>query len=117
MFIVGLALFVGGYEVGAFLTKKPGADLTKKRGVEDFADTEPQVQDAIHRWALKADESEAKIRREYSPRAMFIPVRNQGSGNMCIQLEPTDAVDVGGSPVFCYQDDTTVLVAEYSDVE
>jgi hypothetical protein len=53
---------------------------------------------------------------------MFIPTRNQGQGMLCIQLHLRPR-NLGGSPVYCYQADffkpeeTTKLVAEYSDVE
>jgi len=53
---------------------------------------------------------------------MFIPTRNQGQGMLCIELRLRPG-DLGGSPVYCYQDDffkpdeRTKLVAEYSDVE
>ncbi len=66
--------------------------------------------------------SEEEVWRYWSPRTMFIPTRNQGQGMLCIQLRPEPG-SVGGSPVYCYQDDffkpeeKMKLVAEYSDVE
>ena len=34
----------------------------------------------------------------------------------CIELKLRE-FDVGGEPVYCYKNNTTELVAEYSDVE
>jgi len=76
----------------------------------------------MHRWSLKSRQSEQRVRESYRPRAMFIPTRNQGQGMLCIELRLRPG-DLGGSPVYCYQDDfftpdeRTKLVAEYSDVE
>ncbi len=91
----------------------PNAELT---GLE------PQIEDAIHRWSLKSRESAESVRELYQPRSMFIPTRNQGEGMMCIKLDLKPG-NLGGSPVYCYQDHfvkpdkTPKLVAEYSDVE
>jgi len=117
--LAGVALFVTGYWTGLASAPLAAVDSSLDR---DLDGAKRQVQDAIRRWSLKSAMSEEDVRREWSPRTMFIPTRNQGQGMLCIQLrlKPGSA---GGSPVYCYQDDffkpkeTMKLVAEYSDVE
>ena len=76
----------------------------------------------MHRWSLKSGQAERSVRELYLPRSMFIPRRNQGQGMLCIELRLRPG-NLGGEPVYCYQDDfrkpgeRTKLVAEYSDVE
>ena len=104
------AIFVAGLFVGLWLNRAPAARDAHP------AWTEPQLRDAIRRWSLKSAEPEADARQSRSPRAMFIPIRNQGDGLTCIELE-LQSGSVGGSPVYCYRNHTNELAAEYSDVE
>lgn len=119
----GGALFIAGYWIGSTNALQATANSAPNREpIEALDGAERQVQDAIHRWSLKAAMSEEDVRRNWSPRAMFIPTRNQGQGMLCIQLRLRPG-NLGGSPVYCYQADffkpeeTMKLVAEYSDVE
>jgi hypothetical protein len=110
--LAGAALFIAGYWTGAPMHQP----------TEGLDGAERQVQDAIRRWSSKAAMSEENVRRNWSPRAMFIPTHNQGQGMLCIQLHLRPG-NLGGSPVYCYEvdpfkpDETMTLVAEYSDVE
>jgi hypothetical protein len=114
MAVCAAAIFVAGCLIGSSL-KSASSSATD----EHPRWTEPQLRDAIHRWSLKSGQSEADIRHHRRPRAMFIPTRNQADGITCIELE-LERGSLGGSPVYCYQDDTgnrANLAAEYSDVE
>jgi hypothetical protein len=88
----------------------------------DLAEFKPQIADAVRRWSVKSGETEQRVRKEYTPRAMFIPTRNQGQGMLCLEVSLRPG-NLGGSPVYCYLEDffkpneRTKLVAEYSDVE
>ena len=117
------ALFIAGYWLGS--ANAPPANENSALDVQAadaWNGAEPEVQDAIQRWSLKAAMPEEDILRMWSPRAMFIPTRNQGQGMLCIQLQLRPG-NLGGSPVYCYEDDffrpkeATKLLAEYSDVE
>ena len=117
------ALFIAGYWIGSVNAPLANENSALDLQVADaWDDAEPEVQDAIRRWSIKAEESEEDVLRTWSPRAMFIPTRNQGQGMLCIQLQLRPG-NLGGSPVYCYQNDlvgpkeVTKLVAEYSDVE
>jgi hypothetical protein len=121
--LAGGALFIAGYWIGSANAPLATANSAPDRESTEALDgAERQVQDAIRRWSLKAAMSEEDVRRNWSPRAMFIPTRNQGQGMLCIQLHLKPG-NLGGSPVYCYQADffkpeeTMKLVAEYSDVE
>lgn len=120
--LTGGVLFITGYWMGKlnFPSTDSGALI---RGLdEELNGMEPLVQDAIRRWSLKAGMSEEDVRQNWTPRGMFIPTRNQGQGMLCIQLQLKPG-NLGGSPVYCYEDDfferdeVIKLVAEYSDVE
>ena len=117
--LAGVALIAIGYWIGLASAPPTTVDNRQDRELDD---AKGQVQDAIRRWSLKSAMSEEEVRRYWSPRTMFIPTRNQGQGMLCIQLRPEPG-SVGGSPVYCYQDDffkpeeKMKLVAEYSDVE
>jgi len=121
--LAGGALFIAGYWMGSANAPLATANrVLDEEPPEALDGAEPQVQDAIRRWSLKAAMSEEDVRRNWSPRAMFIPTRNQGQGMLCVQLQLRPG-NLGGSPVYCYQADfykpeeTTKLVADYSDVE
>jgi hypothetical protein len=121
--LIGGALFMAGYWIGSASAPVATVNSAQIREPAEALDgAERQVQDAIRRWALKAAMSEEEVRRNWSPRAMFIPTRNQGQGMLCIQLHLRPG-NLGGSPVYCYQADvskpeeTMKLVTEYSDVE
>ena len=104
-------LFSGGYGIGV-----TGRSPAVSKHADDWDGTKEQARDAIRRWSIKAQESEVSVQQHRFPRSMFIPTPNQGSGMMCIELR-LERSAVGGSPVYCYRDETTDLVAEYSDVE
>ncbi len=120
--LIGLsagALFFVGYWIGS--SGVPGAPektlpKVKARSSAQWEGSREQLGDAVRRWSVKAGVPAEEVLQHWSPRSMFIPTRNQGSGMLCVelQLEPGGA---GGSPVYCYKDDTTTLVAEYSNVE
>lgn len=118
--LIGMLLFVIGYLIGSKMAESHNPQYRDAAEALDGADQ--QVADAIRRWSLKSAMSEKDVRRDWSPRAMFIPTRNQGQGILCIELHLQPG-NLGGSPVYCYQDDflkpneTLKLVAEYSDVE
>lgn len=121
--IAGGALLITGYWIGSAEAPQAIADSAhKSQPAESLSGAELQVQDAVRRWSVKAAMSEKDVLQTWSPRAMFIPTRNQGQGMLCIQLEIRPG-NLGGSPVYCYQADffkpeeTMKLVAEYSDVE
>ena len=126
-FAFGAGLIVGK----GFLTSNSGPEreigvASDPQGITDANEEadrlEPQIADAIQRWSLKSRQSKQRVRKRYQPRSMFIPTRNQGQGMLCIELR-LRLGHLGGSPVYCYQDDfskpdeRTKLVAEYSDVE
>jgi hypothetical protein len=120
--IVTFGLCVLAFVIGIFVGKATLSSPAQPVVDSELAKLGPQIQDAIRRWSSKTEQSEQTVRESYKPRSMFIPTRNQGQGMVCIELafEPGG---VGGSPVYCYQDDffkreTKIkLVAEYSDVE
>lgn len=121
--LAGGVLFITGYWVGRINVPLPAESSAINRGPDEELDgAEPLVQDAIRRWSLKAAVSEEDARQNWTPRAMFIPTRNQGQGMLCIQLQLRPG-NLGGSPVYCYEDDFSKrdevieLAAEYSDVE
>lgn len=121
--LAGGVLFFAGYWIGTINVRLPTESSALNRGPhEDLDGAEPLVQDAIRRWSLKATMSEEDVRQEWTPRAMFMPIRNQGQGMLCIQLQLKPG-NLGGSPVYCYEDDflerneAIKLVAEYSDIE
>jgi hypothetical protein len=121
--LAGGVLFIAGYWIGRINVPLSAESGALNRGLDDELDgAEPLVQDAIRRWSLKAAVSEEDVRQNWTPRAMFIPTRNQGQGMRCIQLQLKPG-SLGGSPVYCFEDDvsgpneTIKLVAEYSDVE
>ena len=105
------ALFLGGYGIGI-----TGRAPTVSKHADDGDGTEEQAGDAINRWSIKARQSEESVKQHWSPRSMFIPTRNQAAGMMCIELRLKPG-SLGGSPVYCYRNETTDLLAEYSDVE
>jgi len=105
------ALFLAGYAVGASEGYLPPEIVA-----HDELVSERQVDDAVRRWSIKASEPPDRIRERWSPRSMFIPTHNQASGMTCIQLH-LDLGAMGGEPVYCYEDGTTKLLAEYSNVE
>lgn len=107
---VGAALF-GGYILGV-----TGRSPAVSKPADGWEGTKEQAQDAVRRWSIKARQSEDSVRQSWSPRSMFVPTRNQGSGMLCIELRLKPG-NLGGSPVYCYRDQTTDLVADYSDVE
>jgi len=125
MAVVAVAALAAGYAIGSHERYVAGG-LQQTQGDADsdseIAHFEPQIQDAIHRWSVKSHLTEESIRQIHRPRAMFIPTRNQGQGMLCIELRLKPG-NVGGSPVYCYQDDffkpdeRMSLIAEYSDVE
>ncbi len=104
------ALFFAGYQTGV------SKDPTVRPVVNDETASPLQVRDSLRRWSIKSRYPLNRMQHEVSPRSMFIPTTNQGSGMTCIQLR-LQSFDVGGEPVYCYEDDTTKLVAEYSNVE
>lgn len=119
----GGALFIAGYWIGMkTVPLSAESSAPNRERAEELDGAEPLVQDAIRRWSLKAAMSEEDVRQSWTPRAMFIPTRNQGQGMLCIQLQLKPG-NLGGSPVYCYQDDfferdeAMELVAEYSDLE
>lgn len=121
--LAGGALFITGYWIGIVDVPLPAESSALNREPdEELERADPLVQDAIRRWSLKAATSEEDVRQSWTPRAMFIPTRNQGEGMLCIQLQLKPG-NLGGSPVYCYEDDffkrdeAIELVAEYSDVE
>ncbi|MDT0510043.1 hypothetical protein [Novosphingobium sp. MMS21-SN21R] len=121
--LAGGALFFAGYWIGmGNVPQLTESSALNSNLAEDLDGAERQVEDAIRRWSSKAAMSEGDVRRNWSPRAMFIPTRNQGQGMLCIQLQLQPG-NLGGSPVYCYQagffesEEATKLVAEYSDVE
>ncbi|MCJ1960230.1 MULTISPECIES: hypothetical protein [Novosphingobium] len=117
--IYSSALLVAGYGLGNFEGSRHSAPSPLKvleYPAERWIGTDEQVQDAVERWARKTTASNAEILQHRKPRSMFIPTRNQGSGMLCIELE-LERGALGGSPVYCYENQTTKLVAEYSDVE
>ena len=121
--LAGGVLFFGGYWAGRSNVPLPAEKSALNRGPDEELDlAQPLVRDAIRRWSLKAAMSEEDVRQNWTPRAMFIPTRNQGQGMLCIQLKLNPG-NLGGSPVYCYEDDfferdeVIELVAEYSDVE
>jgi hypothetical protein len=116
-------LFCAGYWIGRINGPLPAqSNALDRKPDEELDGAQPLVQDAIRRWSFKAAISEEDVRRNWTPRAMFIPTRNQGQGMLCIQLQLQPG-NLGGSPVYCYEDgffkrDGVIqLVAEYSDVE
>lgn len=110
--------FIAGIFVSRNTLTSPAKSLTDS----ELARLKPQVKDAFRRWSIKTQQSEQTVRENRDPRSMFIPTRNQGQGMVCIELAIKPG-GVGGSPVYCYQDDFSKphenmkLVAEYSDVE
>jgi hypothetical protein len=112
--LAGGVLFTAGYWAGRSNVPR-GPD-------EEMDRVQPLIQDAIRRWSLKAAKSGEDVRQNYTPRVMFIPTPNQAQGMLCIQLQLMPG-NLGGSPVYCYEDDffrrdeVIRLVAEYSDVE
>lgn len=121
--LAGGTLFIAGYWLGLANALLPtNSSALNFNHAEDINGAERQVEDAIRRWSSKAAMSEGDVRRNWSPRVMFIPTRNQGQGMLCVQLKLKPG-NLGGSPVYCYQagffqsEETSKLVAEYSDVE
>lgn len=119
--LVALAMFGAGYGVAQL--ESPRDDSTCKLAESASCGQEKllrhsqgQVEDAAKRWAAKSGGSPQRVLQQYQPRSMFIPTTNQGLGMTCIELKLRD-FDVGGEPVYCYKNDTTELVAEYSNVE
>lgn len=119
--LVALAMFGAGYGVAQLESSRD--DSTCKLAERASCGQEKllrhsqgQVEDAARRWAAKAGGSPQRVLQQYQPRSMFIPTTNQGLGMTCIELKLRD-FDVGGEPVYCYKNNTTELVAEYSDVE
>ena len=104
-------VFSTGYAVGA-----SKGHSTAKIAAGDEVGSEQQINDAIYRWSVKAGEPSDRIREHWLPRSMFIPTRNQASGMTCVQLRLEPGA-MGGEPVYCYENDTTALLAEYSNVE
>jgi hypothetical protein len=74
----------------------------------DWNGSHAQAEDAYRRWAKKADETPASVRRLWSPRLMAFPTKN------CIELWPDG---VGGVPIYCYRANSLDLLEEYSDSE
>ena len=120
--LVTFGMCVLAFVAGIFVGKATPTSPAKSVSNADLVKLEPQIQDATRRWSLKNRESEQSVRESYEPRSMFIPTRNQSQGMVCIELALKPG-GVGGSPVYCYQDDflkpqeNIKLVAEYSDVE
>jgi hypothetical protein len=117
------ALFIAGFWVGRSNVHIPtDSTALNRRPDEELDHAQPLVSDAIRRWSLKAAVSEESVRQNWIPRGMFVPTRNQGRGMLCIQLQLKPG-NLGGSPVYCYEDDFSdrdeviKLVAEYSDIE
>lgn len=106
-----IGCFSAGYVIGGSRTIT-GQEL----GDRERLGSKAQVEDAMRRWSVKANEPVDRVKKIWNPRSMFIPTRNQGLGMTCIQLR-IERGAVGGEPVYCYKDNTTTLVAEYSDVE
>lgn len=122
IFLCGV-LFASGYWTGSKRAAlAAGYGALNVDASDALLGAEPLVRDAIRRWSSKAEMPQDEVRRTWSPRGMFIPMRNQGQGMLCVELR-LRLGDVGGSPVYCYQSDSTKqnepvkLVAEYSDVE
>lgn len=121
-FGAGVLFFAGFWIRSAIPLQETGTAQLNRNVVENLDGAGPAVQDAIQRWSQKAAISQENVQRNWLPRAMFIPTRNQGQGMLCIQLQIKQG-NFGGSPVYCYDDDTSkpsetlMLVAEYSNVE
>lgn len=77
----------------------------------DWNGSRAQAEDAMRRWAPKAELSLQEVRRGCTPNLMAFPTKN------CIQLKLGPIYDVGGEPIYCYRANTLNLVEEYSDVE
>ncbi len=86
-------------------------DALRREELED----DPQALDALGRWAEKNGVASYDP-EDFAIRKMFIPVRNQGDGQSCISLA-ANPPSPSGTPVYCYRNETTDLVLEYSDVE
>ena len=110
------ALVAGGFFLAGYVIGGSRAVSVQRSATSDDLISQAQVKDAIRRWSIKANEPAGRVQQIWTPRSMFIPTRNQGSGMTCIQLR-IERGAVGGEPVYCYKDDTTMLIAEYSDVE
>ena len=91
--------------VGCSTASIPSSD---NKEMIDWNGSKAQAEDAMRRWAPKADESLGMVRKGWSPSLMAFPTKN------CIQLSPNG---VGGAPIYCYRANSLELVEEYSDVE
>lgn len=117
-----LGICVLAFIAGILVSRNAITSPAKSVADADLARLKPHVQDAFRRWSIKTQQSERSVRENREPRSMFIPTRNQGQGMVCIELA-IEPGGVGGSPVYCYQEDfskpdgNVKLVAEYSDVE
>lgn len=86
-------------------------DARRLEALED----DPQALDALKRWA-EHNHKESFKPEDFAMRKMFIPTENQGSGQTCISLSPNPP-EPSGTPVYCYRDQTTDLIVEYTSVE
>lgn len=119
--LVALAMFGAGYGVAQLESARDDSTckLAESASCEQeklLRHSQGQVEDAAMRWAAKSGGSPQRVLQQYQARSMFIPTTNQGLGMTCIELK-LRGFDVGGEPVYCYKNNTTELVAEYSDVE
>ncbi|WP_230635890.1 hypothetical protein [Sphingomonas sp. Leaf4] len=106
---IGLA-FMAGYGL------RPSAPSTSPYDPEYWPGSEAQIDDAYRRWSVKAGAPVDQVKGMWFPQLMFLPTRNQGIGLSCVKLR-IERGAIGDSPVYCYDNDTMKLLAEYSDVE
>ena len=84
--------------------------LMRQRLVVDFHGSASQIDDAIARWGAKSHQSKADVIKSRYPKVTHFPTKN------CIELG-LEWGWAGGTPIYCYKQDTTQLIEEYSDVE
>ncbi len=110
------AIFAAGYFVGQDMYVGPRRDPRSWK--ESVYASDPNVQDAMQRWAAKDGISVDRAMATRSIEMMHFPDRD------CVQFQiPTGSV--GGVPIYCYRSDTsdligrpiTKLIFEHSDVE
>lgn len=86
------------------------AALMRERLVVDFHGSASQIDDAIARWGAKNHQSKPDVMKARYPKVTYFPTKN------CIELE-LEWGWAGGTPIYCYKQDTRQLIEEYSDVE